>query len=250
MKNLPQENIYGHTKKLLFILENINEYKRINDDEIIILDFGCGNGTAITQFIIQQGIKVYGIDIHDESLEYAEKNFGSENAFFSKEIPKDVLFDIIIYSDVLEHIENPEKILTEHNKILKKNGLILGSVPNGFGPFEIEKKITTILGLEKLIQLFIRIKRMIKKNSYLKEEIPYNFASGHVNFFTINKLNKLFNDCGFIIEKIEKGGFIGAPFTDRIFGKSKTFIDFNIKIAQRLPLWLVSTWYFKAKKIS
>ncbi len=248
MNNLPKKNIYAHTKKLKFLISNIDEYIKIKNRKINILDFGCGNGSAISQYLIRPEVNLYGVDIHDESIDYANRHFRSSNAIFLKEIPKNVLFDIIIYADVLEHLENPENFLKEHSKLLKDDGIILGSIPNGYGPFEIEKKLTYYLGLESLVSVLIKIKQKFKnKNS---ETIPYNFESGHVNFFTQKKFRDLLSKSGFQLDKIEKGGFIGAPFSDRILGKFNSFINFNIKLGNLLPLWMVSTWYFKAHKIS
>lgn len=246
MTELPKENIYAHTKKLKFLLKNIDEFITIKKRRINILDFGCGNGSAISQYLIRDEVNLFGVDIHDDSIDYANKNFGKPNAKFLKEIPKDILFDIIIYADVLEHLENPNSFLKQHFNLLKDDGIILGSIPNGYGPFEIEKKITNLLGLETFIQYLIKLKRKIKKLSI--ETIPYNFESGHINFFTLKKFKNLLNNCGFKLIKLEKGGFIGAPFSDRILGKFEAFIRFNIRLGEILPYWLVSTWYFKAEK--
>lgn len=248
MIELPQENIYAHTKKLKFLIKNIDEFIKTKNRKINILDFGCGNGAAISQYLIRDEVNLYGVDIHDESIEFANKNFGKANAVFLKEIPKGILFDIIVYADVLEHLESPAKFLIQHYELLKEDGIILGSIPNGYGPFEIEKKITTILGLEALVQYLIRLKRKIKNSS--AEQIPYNFESGHVNFFTLKKFKKLLENCGFKLTNLDKGGFIGAPFSDRILGKFNFFIHYNIKLGEILPYWLVSTWYFKAVKIT
>jgi SAM-dependent methyltransferase len=244
---LPEENIYGHTKKLKFILKNIEEYKKQSNLPIKILDFGCGNGEAVTKYLIQSDTIVYGIDIHDESIEYAKNKFSCDNAIFQKDLPSNVEFDVIVYADVLEHLENPLKFLREHFPLLKKGGIVLGSLPNGYGPFEIEKKITKYLGMDLLIKLLINFKRKLKKSESL-ELIPYNEESGHVNFFTLKKLRKLFEDAGYKVEKIENGPFIGAPMSERFIKHFNSLIKFNVSIGEKLPHWLVSTWYFKLIK--
>lgn len=246
---LPRENIYGHTKKLNFILKHIEDYKNQKKEVIKILDFGCGNGTAVSQFIIQDKVLFYGIDIHDNSINYAKANFGSEKAFFLNEIPEGILFDIIIYADVLEHLENPIDILSGHNKILKERGIILGSIPNGYGPFEIEKKITKFLKIDFLTQSAIKVKRKMTGRNSISQEIPYNIDSGHLQFFTKRKLMKLLKESGFELQSFEKGSFLGAPFSERILSLSQKVINLNVKIADKLPYWTVSTWYFKAQKL-
>lgn len=54
-KVLPKENVYGHTKKLRFILEHIDRYTNLHGKPITILDFGCGNGTAVSQYLKKAG---------------------------------------------------------------------------------------------------------------------------------------------------------------------------------------------------
>ena len=101
---LPKENIYGHTKKLRFILEHIDRYIHMHGKPISILDFGCGNGTAVSQYLIKDGIRFYGVDIHRASLEYARKHFANDRAFFFSHVPDGIIFDVIVYADILEQL--------------------------------------------------------------------------------------------------------------------------------------------------
>ena len=259
MKILPSENIYGHTKKLKYFLNEIKDY--INQSEkktIKVIDFGCGNGSAVSQYIIDidEKIEYYGIDFHEPSINYAKKNYASHRAFFSQEIPNNKKdFDIILYSDVIEHLYTPFEILSSHTPLLAKNGIMLGSVPNGYGPFEIEKKLVpkvlsdiilfSINLMKKTIKFLIRYKKE-KKTSI--QEVPYNSESGHVQFFTKKKLLKLLNRSGYQTTNFKNAVFLGAPpISDLIFAQKIT-ISLNSKIADYLPYWLVSGWYFTCIK--
>ena len=55
-------------------------------------------------------------------------------------------FDIVVLSDILEHLEHSENLLNEVKNILSPHGIILISIPNGYGPFEIENFILRKLG--------------------------------------------------------------------------------------------------------
>ena len=113
----PTDNIYGHTKKLRFILKHLNDYVNSHERPIFVLDFGCGNGIAVSHFLIQEGVSYYGVDCHEPSRNYAIKHFQRENAVFLNSTPQGILFDIIVYADILEHLENPLCVLKEHFKI-------------------------------------------------------------------------------------------------------------------------------------
>lgn len=247
--NLPEENIYGHTKKLKFILEQIDDYKKTHQRIITILDFGCGNGSAVSQYLLNNDTYYYGVEIHKPSLDYARSHYQKNNAYFLDHIPENILFDVIVYSDVLEHLDNPVMLLREHYGILKDEGIIIGIVPNGFGPFEIEKRLDAWFGFSKGLDFISKLKRKIVgaggKNA---DTIPYNADSGHVQYFKKNSLNTILQMAGFHMYLFKKGAFIGAPVSERTVFRCKTIIQANAKIADFLPYWAVSTWYFVATK--
>jgi glycosyltransferase involved in cell wall biosynthesis/SAM-dependent methyltransferase len=248
MRSLPEENIYGHTKKLTFILEHLNGYMNLHGEPISVLDFGCGNGTAVSQFLIQEGVRYYGVDCHEPSLSYARKHYQHENAKFLNHTPEGILFDVIVYADILEHLENPLVVLQEHSNMLKEGGMIIGSVPNGRGPFEKEKRIDKLFALSAGIRLAAGIKRRLISPGPLRTEIiPYNSDSGHAQLFSRRSLFSTLNQGGFEIECFGKGGFLGGPLSERVL-RGAWIQNMNSKIGDFLPYWAVSTWYFTAKK--
>ncbi len=248
---LPEENIYAHTKKLNYIIDQINHYMSLNRQPITLLDFGCGNGSAVSKYLIRKGVEYYGVDIHEDSLNYAQQNFANQNAFFLDHLPEGILFDLIVYADVLEHLYRPLDTLHEHRKYLKENGLIIGSVPNGYGPFEMEKRFDQWFKISSFLISMINLKRQLTGKQPVtttQNPLPYNFDSGHVRFYTKRSLSKLLDQAGFKIEDFKKGSFIGAPLSEWLFLHGKRITRWNAKIADIMPYWAVSTWYFIAKK--
>lgn len=248
MRSLPNENIYGHTKKLKFILEHLKGYMNLNGEPVSVLDFGCGNGTAVSQFLIQRGVRYYGVDCHGPSLSYARGHFQSENATFLDHLPESVLFDVIVYADILEHLENPFMVLQDHSKMLKEGGIIIGSVPNGKGPFEREKKIDKLLALSAGIRLAAKLKgKLTRHGSLCKATLPYNCDLGHCHFFSRRSLVATLHKAGFKIEQFRKGAFLGGPLSERVL-RGNWIILGNSILGSFLPYWAVSTWYFTARK--
>ncbi len=257
MKQLPPENIYGHTKKLKYILSKVAEYSSSGEKPLNLLDFGCGNGSAISQYLIQDHIQYYGVDIHQPSLTYANEHFGNDHTVFLDHVPQDVKFDIMVYSDVLEHVYHPLDLLKSHTLQLKDDGIVIGSIPNGYGPFEQENRLAELLSgsyTEKLYELFIRgIKRYYKiighqLPEFGEKEIPYNSDSGHVQFYTKRSINEILKEVGLSIIDFQNGSFIGAPPVTAWIFVGEKMGELNSKIADFVPSQLASMWYFTARK--
>jgi len=85
-----------------FFLDNIETKDRI-------LDLGCGNG-ALTYDLGEKASSVVGIDLNKKNIQTARKEYGRENIkYIIGDITKDFSnqrFDVIILSNVLEHIKN------------------------------------------------------------------------------------------------------------------------------------------------
>lgn len=114
------------------------------------LDFGCGKG-IITEKIRQLRPKyvIHGVDISPKALTIAKKRI--KNGKFklvnqSQHIPYPAnSFDIVLASDVLEHIYDTETAFGELARVLKPGGTLIISVPyNG----KLKMIIAILFGFE------------------------------------------------------------------------------------------------------
>ena len=99
-----------------FFVDNINK-------EDVVLDIGCGNG-ALTYDLAKKAKEVIGIDIEEKNIKFANKNYERENLKFtigdSTKYKFNKKFDVVILSNVLEHIENRVEFLKRMKKITPK----------------------------------------------------------------------------------------------------------------------------------
>lgn len=97
-----------------------------------ILDAGCGDG-LFAEHISDRNDKV-GVDFIPES-ENTRKNFRKFfqydlNKGLPQELSQEKGFDYILFMDILEHLLNYDKIISDSIKLLSKNGKIIFSLPN------------------------------------------------------------------------------------------------------------------------
>lgn len=92
-----------------------------------VLDVGCGDSPY--RFLLNEDyVKYYGIDI--EGAKHFDYNNNGVTFFNGEEIPfDDNKFDAIICTEVLEHVENYQKLINEMYRVLRPNGTAIITIP-------------------------------------------------------------------------------------------------------------------------
>jgi methionine biosynthesis protein MetW len=160
-----------------------------------ILDVGCGPGVDIS-FLIESN-EVHGVDIADEALKIAsEQGIITHRLDLSqvKQLPfSEESFDIVIATDILEHLFLPEKLLMEIRRLLKTSGLAILSVPNHF---YWKMRLRILRGADVILPFH----RDAKQWEYF-----------HIRFFTSQGFEELLGKTGFQIATRYYDRFIDVP---------------------------------------
>ena len=103
--------------------------KHIFKNDLKILDFGCGVGIN-TKMLSSFG-HVTCFDQSPEAIKYLKKKFNNNKKILIKDSLENSneLFDLIIASEVLEHLENDKEEIKKLCSLLKPNGFFLATVP-------------------------------------------------------------------------------------------------------------------------
>lgn len=150
-----------------------------------VLDVGCSEGHFAGQ-ARALGHRVDGIDVveHDDVRANVD-HFA--RADLTAGLPAGTPdYDVIVAADVLEHVVEPELLLTDLACHLRPGGTILISVPN-FGHWYPRFKVT------------------LGRFDY-DERGPLD--RGHVRFFTRRSLERMIEDCGL---RIRRRTVVGSP---------------------------------------
>ncbi len=99
-----------------------------------VLDLGCGDG-VLASLLSKNNSAVTGIDSDSDAINYAKKQLASNkkiNFIQSSCINTPLLdksFEVIVSTEVIEHLENPDLLLDEIDRLWDKNGKIIITTP-------------------------------------------------------------------------------------------------------------------------
>lgn len=82
----------------------------------------------------------FGIDVYDKAIAFAKKNYPhiKFKVASAQKLPfKDNYFDLILFYETIEHVENPLECLKEVKRVLGKNGTLILTMDSGSLLFRI-----------------------------------------------------------------------------------------------------------------
>lgn len=243
----PHEDIYGSRKRLDFICDAIRDMEPAS-----VLDIGCGVGQVSYPLARRfPDIKFHGVDSDVASIEFARINRIADNLTFGfpGEESNEHKYDLIIASEVIEHVHAPGEFLRSLRARLSDSGRLVLTLPNGYGPFELAAFVEAILKLIGVYGILRSIKSVATENARKVPAEPITFAvSPHINFFTYSAITDLLVHTGFAIERYSARTFLCGFGFDQIM-RGERILGWNCKIADRLPAFVSSDWMFVAKPV-
>jgi len=108
-----------------------------------VLDLGCRDGALTRAYA--EGNEVVGVDADREALAEAEK-LGIETRWADLDEPlpfEDASFDIVVAGELLEHLRDPGRLVSEALRVLRPAGVLVASVPNAY---RLKNRVRFLLG--------------------------------------------------------------------------------------------------------
>jgi 2-polyprenyl-3-methyl-5-hydroxy-6-metoxy-1,4-benzoquinol methylase len=141
-----------------------------------ICDLGCGNG-HITGRLAKLGYEVTGVDASASGIEIARRaypNVEFVEALIDRELSL-AQFDLVVSSDVIEHMYRPSDLLEAGRAVLKPGGqILLGTPYHGY--------------LKNLV---------LAATGKMDAHFSALHDGGHIKFFSVNTLSLLMRAHGF-----------------------------------------------------
>jgi len=121
------DTYYGHVRRELFPFVPMKTRR--------LLDIGCGMGAVGSTLKRERGLDfVAGVEIVEEAYRRAKTVLDEAHLANIEEVElpfEPNSFDCIICADVLEHLVEPEQALRKLGNLLREEGVIVISLPNG-----------------------------------------------------------------------------------------------------------------------
>ncbi len=117
-----------HKGRYYFARENFNQGS-------VVLDAASGSGYG-SEILSEKAGKVFGLEINPHSLSFARSHYLRSNIEFIQQdlngkFPfQNEYFDAIVSFETIEHVQNQNSLISEFNRVLKKNGVLVISSPD------------------------------------------------------------------------------------------------------------------------
>ena len=201
------EKYYLYARKLILETNDrgLSVLKKYAGKAKRVLDIGCGEGSRLKRVL---GKKIgYGVDVSERAIKMAKKKYPG-NIFYKISpniIPfSDNYFDLVYSAYVLEHIQSPEIFITEAERVLKKQGILILISPNYGSP----NRASPVYRGSRLVKLVKGITNDLFKGDF-KAGVNWNKVTPEDN---IKKYDKDFDTTiepylGSLMYYLESNGF-------------------------------------------
>jgi 2-polyprenyl-3-methyl-5-hydroxy-6-metoxy-1,4-benzoquinol methylase len=225
-------------KRLDFIIDVLRSRLPVGAE---VLDVGCGNG-VISRSLGEKGFNVQGVDVSEKAIARARSLNKFSNVKFDVVSAEQLVangqqYHAVICSEVLEHLNEPNKLLTVLHEILKEDGVLIVTVPNGNGPREVlvTKPVITLQKKNNWMWKFVqKMKSTFGYSGTTVQSAADDLT--HIQFFTKSSLEELAKKTQFSIIRFGKTNFIDDVFPFSFFTKKiKTLQKWDSSLAEKLP---------------
>ncbi len=184
----------------------------------VVMDLGCASGRLGRSLLeLNKAYRLVGVELFEPAAKEAMKYYDAVHVGDIEVLGLDYekYFDVVICSDILEHLKEPLKTLAQIHQWLKDEGQLICCVPN------------------------IRYWKVLRDLAF-RGEWKYTgwgiLDHTHLRFFTTRSLKEMFTDARFKVVH-EDMRYLEAPrqqaFNRMTLGLFKEFLGFQILISAR-----------------
>jgi SAM-dependent methyltransferase len=238
-----QENAYGFVRRFEFAAAAVDARRPAT-----VLDLGCGTGAYLLAPLARRypDVAFTGVDSDAASIAEAGRELALPNVrlYATAEWPGTERFDLVIASEVIEHVESPPDFLVQAAGYLNEGGRLLLTLPNGYGSAEWASLLEALLRLSGIFPALRAVKRLFVPASPATGIARDSHAvSPHINFFSYRAIHDLLRDAGLTVRVFRPRAFL-CGFGWDILIRGERLAAWNQRVTDRLPPSLAGDWMF------
>lgn len=197
-------------------VQTIFEWIEPTDDKVIF-DCACGRGFYLNMIRTVSKCRIVGLELDPEVIVKTNRNIGhlpdiylARANIYQQPYPA-ASFDAAILSEILEHVDDDVRGLTEVYRVLKPGGVVAITVPNANYPFwwdPINKSLEALLG------------------THIQHGPLAGIWANHVRLYTRERLRQAVEAAGFIVEEERAFTHYSFPFIHNlVYGLGKPLLE-------------------------
>jgi 2-polyprenyl-3-methyl-5-hydroxy-6-metoxy-1,4-benzoquinol methylase len=185
-----------------------------------VLDVGAGDGRVLDLLSgsAEGTVELTGIELNADAVQrMREKGYKAHECSASADYPfEDGYFDLVFAGEVIEHVFDPDAMLSECRRVLAPSGTLVITTPN-------------LLAWYNRILMLLGVTPFFVEHSYVRTYGPmYSLLRrssdpvGHLRIFNATPLKALLNQNGFEVQAIKGYAFlpiVGIAAMDKLISK-------------------------------
>jgi len=205
-----------------------------------VLDFGCGNGEAFCSFLARdfEGIDIFAFETDPNNVAELRKLGPKVKVVDNLEDLRRRNYDLILLTEVLEHVDQPQELLSFLISLLKHEGYLVLSVPNGNGASEWASTFMNVVRLT--------IPSVFRRGS--NGDVFTHSNSPHINFFSLGDLRKIFSRVGIKVISAGNPVYMHFRFFRWLSDHFEWFRKINFSGIRKPPRIWADDWIFVLQK--
>lgn len=227
-------------------------------EEVPVLEIGCNTGN-VSLSLAEAGFPVLGVEIDRAKAETARDRNPYEHAeFVNRDMEKwspERPFPVVVCSEVLEHLEDPGAMVRRIVSLSEPGGLVVITVPNGYGPWEL---LAYRWNPRRLVPALLRRARLAAGmlpglRDRLAEPAPYPKGERHIQQFTFGRIVGLLEENGLeVLAPDGRSCFLAPVFPFSLCRRWSGLLwpleQLDMALADKLPRFAACGWYFRCRR--
>jgi 2-polyprenyl-3-methyl-5-hydroxy-6-metoxy-1,4-benzoquinol methylase len=204
-----------------------------------VLEIGCGQG-GVTVPLAAVTCSVDAVDIDAGELAELRRRLGGRTNVAmhqsdGAEFNRGTEYDVIVASEVFAFVKHPTDLAQHLVSLLRRPGMLIVTTPNGFGPYEMRSRhLNPVAYLRRWNWLRRRLG---------KPEHVYGAGRDSAQFYSRGRLLRVLRSTGLRPFASSNSDALLTLLGNR-YDRSVRLGTLDILLADRLPYWMVSGWYF------